>query len=91
MEALEFLVGGEHVEPFVRRLEADIDDVGAVTDEFLVDVSGRLAGVVIDARVVGGLLADVQHAHNAGRVVVTDPQPRSVDVVHIRPEKQRLK
>src|SRR6056297_476615 len=83
MEPLEFLLGREYVEAFVGRLEADIDDVGPFTDQFLVDVPSRLAGVVVDTRIVRRLFADVQHTHDPGRILVTDPQSGGVDAVHI--------
>jgi hypothetical protein len=42
VEPVEFLVRREHVESLVRGLQADIDDVGTLGGQFLVDVLGGL-------------------------------------------------
>jgi hypothetical protein len=81
-KAVEFLLGGEDVQPLVRGFEADVDDVGTLVDH-PVDVRGGLAVVVEDARLVRRLLGDVEHAHDPRRIVVPDTEAGSVHVSHV--------
>jgi len=82
VEAVEFLLGGEDVQPLVRGFEADVDDICTLVDH-AVDVRGGLAGVVEDARLVRRLLGDVEHAHDSRRIVVSDSETGGVDVSHV--------
>jgi len=83
VQSFEFRLGREDVEALVCRLQADVDDVGTLLDEFLVDVACGRPRFVEDGGVVGGFLADVQNAHDARGVVVADRQASGVDCLHV--------
>jgi len=91
VQPVELLVGGEHLQALVRRLQPDVDDVGALPDQLLVHVAGGLAGVVEHAGVVRRLRGDVEHAHDPRRVVLADAETGGVHVSHTRTRHGRTK